>query len=579
MDFVEQLKSSVDIVKVIGEYVSLKRVGAGPRYMGLCPFHTEKTPSFSVHQSHQFYKCFGCGAGGDVLKFVMEIEGLSFYEALKLLADRYGIPMPKRTDYADEKTKLRAAIFEMHEIAAAAFQANLAGNAGAEARQYLAKRGVSEALTNEFGLGLSDRSGQDLVRRFQQKSFTKEQMAASGLLLQRQEGGGFYDRFRGRLMFPIHNESGKIIAFGGRALGPQDEPKYLNSPETEIYTKGYVLYNLHRAKGAIRKLDRAILVEGYMDVIGVYGAGVHEVVASCGTALTSTQVRALKRHSDKIVVNFDPDAAGANASERSIQMLLDESLRVKVLQLEGDLDPDEYIKANGQDVYQSRVDNAPGYFYWLADRARARFDMHTTEGRVAALQFLLPVIQRMPDKLERAAVASDVAGYVGIEPGMVLEHFRKAAAERSEAPVQAQKDPIRPVEQLLLNALLSSRDIRDEIVPSLAEIPQIDQFTTRRIFQTLFSLHGSQPEFTFAELEARLEEADKALLASIVFSDELGDAAPKLDQARACVSALAAEVREARRAELRSRVREAERSGKIEEALHLTEELGRIERG
>lgn len=578
MDFVEQLKSSVDIVKVIGEYVRLRRVGAGPRYMGLCPFHTEKTPSFSVHQTHQFYKCFGCGAGGDVLKFVMEVERLSFYEALKLVADRNGIPMPKRAEYADEDSKLRASLYQMHEIAAQAFRTNLGTPAGADARQYLAKRGVPPSLSEEFGIGLSERSGQDLVRRFERGGFSAEQMEASGLLLRRQEGGGFFDRFRGRLMFPIHNESGKIIGFGGRALAPHDEPKYLNSPETPIYRKSYVLYNLHRAKETIRKLDRTILVEGYMDVVGVFGAGVHEVVASCGTALTSTQVRALKRHSERIVVNFDPDAAGASAAERSIQMLLEEGMHVRVLHLEGGLDPDEYVKEHGADAYRTRMEKAPGYFYWLADRARARFDMRNAEGRVAALQFLLPAIQRMPDKLERAAIASDVATYLGVEQGLVLEHFRKSAADRSEKPMQVDREPIRAVEQLLLNALLASREIREEIIPALSRIPQVEKFTMNRIFRTLFALHDNRPEFGFSELEARLEDADKTLLASVLFADGLGEEGSTREQALACVRALQVEAREGKRAELRSRVKEAEREGRMEEALRLAEELSRAER-
>jgi DNA primase len=230
MDFVEHLKSSVDIVKVVGEYVRLRKAGAGPRYTGLCPFHTEKTASFSVHQTHQFYKCFGCGAGGDVIKFVMEIERLSFYEALRLLADRNGIPMPQRAEYSDQETRLRAKLHEMHELALRVFRASLSGAAGTTAREYLAKRGVTPAVSEEFSLGYSDRSGQDLVRRFEREGFSAEEMETSGLALKRQDGSGFFDRFRGRLMFPIHGESGKIIGFGGRALSGEEEPKYLNSP-------------------------------------------------------------------------------------------------------------------------------------------------------------------------------------------------------------------------------------------------------------------------------------------------------------------------------------------------------------
>jgi DNA primase len=253
MDFIEQLKSSVDIVRVVGEYVRLKRAGAGPRYTGLCPFHHEKTPSFSVHSTHQFYKCFGCGAGGDVIKFVMEIERLTFWEAVKLLAERNGIPLPRQSEHADEETRRRAALYEMHELAGRLFRELLDSPAGREARGYLERRGVSRATAEEFGLGLSDRGGQMLVRAFERAGFAHELMEQSGLVLRRNDGTGFYDRFRGRLMFPIHSESGKLIGFGGRALAEGDEPKYLNSPETPIYRKSQVLYNLNRARKAMRR--------------------------------------------------------------------------------------------------------------------------------------------------------------------------------------------------------------------------------------------------------------------------------------------------------------------------------------
>ena len=395
MDFVEQLKSQVDIVKVIGEYVRLKRAGAAGRYVGLCPFHQEKTPSFSVHQSRQFYKCFGCGAGGDVLKFVMEIDGLTFPETLKLLADRNGIAMPKRAEYSDPESKLRAALLDMHEIAASLYQENLRAPPGTEARAYLAKRAVSPEMTEKFALGFSDPNGQSLHRRLQQQGYPQEYLDASGLVRKRDDGS-YYDYFRGRLMFPIHNESGKVIAFGGRAMRDADQPKYLNSPETPVYRKSSVLYNLHRARDGMRKSGRVVLVEGYMDVIGVFSAGVKEVVASCGTALTNPQVRAMHRHADTVVVNFDPDHAGANAAEKAIQLFLDEGMHVRVLALDGGLDPDEYVKQNGADAYRAKLDSASGYFHWLADRARARFDMRSSDGRMDAFKEILHA-RRQPD--------------------------------------------------------------------------------------------------------------------------------------------------------------------------------------
>ncbi|HVX66224.1 MAG TPA: DNA primase [Bryobacteraceae bacterium] len=582
MEFVEQLKSSIDIVDVVGQYVRLRK--AGPtRWVGLCPFHTEKTPSFGVHAVHQFYKCFGCGAGGDAIKFVMEIEALTFYEALKLLSERYGIPMPRRSEYSDPETKLRAALYRMHEMAQQIYQHALASPAGADARAYLAKRGLTPALIEEFGLGFAERSGQRLVRAFEKEGFTREQMEESCLVLRRTEGEGSYDRFRGRLMFPIQDESGKVIAFGGRALGAGEEPKYLNSAESEsgrsLYKKTRVLYNLHRAKTAIRSADRAVLVEGYMDVIGVWAAGVKEVVASCGTSLTVPQVRAIKRHSEKIVVNFDSDAAGVNATEKYIQTLVEEGMSVRVLELEGGLDPDEYCKAHGADVYRQHVDRAPGYFLWLADRARSKYDMRTSEGRIAGLKFLLPAIQRISDKLERATVANDVANYLGVEAGLVLEYFRKSAVERRDQALPAQREPVHIVEAMLLHAVLDSAELRPRVIERLRHAPGFEEFATRRIFQAIFAIEDSGGTLRVPDLAARLEEKDQQLLSELLFADRTEEEAESIgERVEACLAALEKSGREAQRAALKAKIKEAERAGMLGEALRFVEELNRLER-
>ncbi|MGH9557901.1 MAG: DNA primase [Bryobacteraceae bacterium] len=571
MDFVEQIKSQVDIVKTIGEYVRLKRSGASGRYGGLCPFHQEKTPSFSVNQTRQFYKCFGCGVGGDVLKFVMEIEGVTFPEALKLLADRNGIAMPRRAEYGDAESKMRAAVFEMHAIAASLFQSNLRGPQGAEARAYLAKRGVIAEMIDLFGLGFAEFSGQALARRL--GDFTREQIDASGLL-RRREDGSTYDSFRGRLMFPIQDESGKTIAFGGRAMRAEDQPKYLNSPETPVYRKTSVLYNVSRAREGMRKSGRAVLVEGYMDAIGVYSAGIKEVVASCGTALTNPQVRTIHRHTDTVVVNFDPDAAGANAAERAIQLLLDEGLHVRVLTLDGGLDPDEYVKQNGAEAYRAKLDAASGYFHWLADRARARFDMRSAEGRMDALKFLLPAVQRISDKLERAAIAADLASYLGVETGMVLDQFRKAAAGRSAAAgsgTVAATPAIPASERMLLNALLQSEQARAEVLPALSEAI-LPGFAAREIFEALRRAETAE----FSELVARLSPSGQTLLHEIASADEEMEDTRALEQARACLRRIEKDIRKKRAGELRARVKTAEREGHVEEALHLMAELERM---
>jgi DNA primase len=574
MDFVEQLKSSVDIVRTIESYgVKLKRMGSTGRYLGLCPFHTEKTPSFNVNTTMQRYKCFGCGVGGDVLNFVMELDRISFYEALKQLAETNAISMPKR-EFSDPDSKLRGALFEMHEIAASTFQANLKSQAGTEARNYLGRRGVTPEQIEEFGLGVSDPSGQQLVRRFEGR-FPVETLEASGLVLKRHDSSGFFDRFRGRLMFPIHNESGKVIGFGGRALKSDEEPKYLNSSDSPLYTKRNVLYNLHRAKSFIYKSAHSILVEGYMDVIGVYSAGFRNVVASCGTALTNTQVRALRRHSDRIVVNFDPDTAGATAAEKSIQMLLDEAMHVRVLELDGDLDPDEYVKEAGADAYRNRLEKAPAYFHWLADRARKKFDMRTVDGRLEGFKFVAPSIQRISDRLERFAVANDVADYLGVDEKLVRDYFAKGSEERRQTVRGAQ---VPPYEHLLLNSLLVSQAARDAVIPELNSMAAVDRFVTKNVFRALFELHTESTGFRFSDLEGRLSDPDRDLLSTVVFADEVLEEEKAAEQALSCLRSLKAQDPKSEVAALRAQIKAAERDGNLSEAMRLAEELDRRSR-
>jgi DNA primase len=576
MDFKDQLKSSVDIVSVVGEYVRLKK--AGPQvHKGLCPFHGEKTPSFNVHAARQFYKCFGCGEGGDVFSFVQKIEGISFYEALQLLAERHGIPMPKRSLVADDETKLRDAVFQMHELALEAFRANLRGPAGEEARAYLARRGVAPETIDRFGLGYAARSGNGLLRLLEQRGFSRAQIEKSGLVRQRDDGG-FYDYFRNRLMFPIHGETGKTIGFGGRALAADDQPKYLNSPETPIYTKSHVLYNLHRAKEAIRKEDRAILVEGYMDAIGVSAAGFGAVVASCGTSLTEHQVRMLKRHSGNIVVNFDPDAPGAAAAERSLGLLLQEGAFVRIMSLDGGLDPDEYCKQRGAEGYRERLAEAKGYFYWLADRARAKHDVRTTEGVVAVLKTLAPIVERIADRVERMAVANDLAAYVGVAPGVVLDSFRRTVADRREARIEAPKQQLRADEKGLLHVLLSDLGGREELLPELKSVEILDRLATGRIYRAIIAAHAAGAAVAFDTIGARLEDSDRGLLADLALSEDADRHEMSVDYGRECLASLRRSEEGARREEMKTRIKQAERAGNLTEALRLAQEMQEWER-
>jgi DNA primase len=336
-----------------------------------------------------------------------------------------------------------------------------------------------------------------------------------------------------------------------------------------------VLYNLHRAKDAVYKSGYSILVEGYMDVIGVYSAGVRNVVASCGTALTNNQVRAVKRHSDRIVVNFDPDTAGATAAEKSIQMLLDEGMHVRVLELEGDLDPDEYVKEVGAEAYRSRLEKAPAYFHWLADRARKKFDMRTVEGRLEGFKFVAPAIQRISDRLERFAVANDVADYLGVDEKLVRDYFAKGSEERRQVSHGPQ---VPPYERLLLNSLLVSQAARDAVIPPLSEMIVVDRFVTKNVFRALFALHTDSTEFRFSDLEGRLSDADRDLLSAVVFADEVLEEEKAREQALSCLRSLKAQDPKAEVAALRAQVKAAERDGNLAEALRLAEELNRRSR-
>jgi DNA primase len=577
--FRDQVKSAADIVEIVRERVpSLKRSGATSSYKGICPFHTEKTPSFSVNGALQYYYCFGCQAKGDVFKFIQDIDHVPFPEALNSLAERYGIPIPKRSEYADRDSRLRDAIFRMNEIADRIFRSTFQGPQGADVRRYVTGRSVSLAHAEEFGMGLSDRGGNTVLHALQKEGFNSELLEESGLVKKREDGSGFYDVFRGRLMFPIQNDSGKTVGFAGRALAKDAVPKYVNSPETKIYKKSRLLYNLHRAKDAARRSGRFVLVEGYMDVIGLHAAGIHEGVASCGTALTNDQVRLMKRFAGSVVVNFDPDDGGSRGAEQSIERMQEENMRVRILQFEQDLDPDEYIQQFGVEKYLSLLDKAPNFYFWLADQLRKRHD-RTTEGKMKVLEQLLPPIKKIPDKMERAAVAEDLAAFLGVEKGLVLEQFRKSALDqRAAAPVRTAPE-VRSVERILIRALIHHPELRDEVIPQLKNNALVAEFRFRKTFEALAALHEMHPDFQYPDLEARLDETEAGLLSRLLFADEMHET-EGVEETRqnvlACLRTLQDELRIALVSDLRQRIRDAEQRGDMSAALRLAEELNSL---
>lgn len=582
--FKETLKNSVDIVRTIHEYLPLKQLGRTGRYLGLCPFHNEKTPSFNVNEDKQFYKCFGCGKGGDVFSFVMEIDGLGFYEAMKLLAERNGIAMPKLREDGDPESRKRATIQELHEVAAQYYREKLLSAEGEPAREYLRRRGTGQKTAEEFLLGYSDTQG-GLTRLFQKQGVSEELMEQSGLVMRRDGGaysGGFYDRFRGRLMFPIWNESAKVIAFGARALVAEEQPKYLNSPETAIYRKSHVLYNLQRAKEPGRRQGRIVLVEGYMDVIGVHAAGVKEVVASCGTALRPEQVKAMRRHVEKVVVNFDGDSAGENAAEKSIQILLEEGVQVRVCSLPGGKDPDEFAKEHGAEAYRERLEKSPGYFYWLAQRARTRFDMKNVEGRMEAFRFLLPAIQKLPDKLERLAVVNDVARELGVDPEAVLEQFRKSVREGGRrASVKVPDGGLPDREKLLIRLMLHHPEVMRNYVDTILGMEALESVKGRKFLDIGLAMLEETGAVDFQGLQGRLSEEEANLLAALFSSDTEGVEKSNDNPAaliQSCLASLQSDYFEGQLKELRQKVAEAERRGEVIEAMELMRLADQAER-
>jgi DNA primase len=516
-DFASRVKSSADIVRIVGESVRLKK--AGSNWIGLCPFHQEKTPSFSVHSTKQFYYCFGCGAKGDVFRFVMETERVDFPESLRRVAQRTGIPIP--TERADVPTtpeqRLRRKLGDLHEAAAAFFQKQLRSPAAAPLRELMRTRGVKSVTVDEFGLGYAPPGPGGLAAHLRREGFKPEDLEGSGLVVKR-DSRELFDRFRNRWIFPIASEGGNIVAFGARALG-DERPKYLNSPETALYSKSRVLYNLSRAREAIRKAGRAVLVEGYMDAIAVHQAGVLNVVASCGTALTATHARLLAKHTDEVIVNYDPDTAGVAAADRSLSILLEEGLSVRVLRLSGGLDPDQFIRQNGEVAYRDALAEAPPFFQYLVTRAMELHGTASPEAKLASVNFILPYLSRVPNDLIRAELGADIAQKMDIDSAVIRGAFQKAAVSRrpaiQESPVSKERIP--SAEGMLIRLMLEEPVSRQEVLKLLQHRGLVEEMACKEIISELLGMLEEGIEPDLAALSDRLPEAQQRALAEVAF--------------------------------------------------------------
>jgi len=560
MSQIDEVRAAADIVKIVGDYVKLRKSGAN--MMGLCPFHQEKTPSFAVHPGRQIFHCFGCGVGGDVFKFVMLLENLSFPEALRRVAEKAGVAL--RETGADEtydaNARERSLLHKIHELAAKSYAQQLGATAeGRAARAYLTDRGLTDEVVAQFRLGYAPADGKWLTTRLSESGFAPEILEKSGLVLRDAESNRRYDRFRRRVIFPIHNESGKVVAFGGRALG-DDQPKYLNSPETPIYSKSRVLYHLDRAGSAIRKLDYAILVEGYMDCIAVASAGIENVVASCGTSLTESQIRLLSRYSKRVVVNYDPDSAGTAATERSLALLLEEGFEAKVLALPGGLDPDSFVRQRGAAEYRGRLSAAPTYIDYLTERAASRHDLSEPEGKVAAANAVMPYLARVPNPMLRSELAARVAERLRLDERLLRDELRRAASEgrreiRAAAALPASQAT--PAEKQLLKAFLDSDELAEEFLAKLIEDGDTAGLLTDGLFRRILKARTGGEKFELREIEDSLNADERRLVYEALLQS--GDP-PGRGQVSSCVRALRRRRLERQRAALQNEIQAAERN-------------------
>jgi DNA primase len=591
-NFAQLVKQQADIVRIIGDYLKLRKSGA-QNYTGLCPFHKEKTGSFSVNATHGYFYCFGCHEKGDVFTFVMKMESISFPEAIRVVAVKCGIPLPKREFSSPEEAHeagLRRQLIDIHEAATQYFEAALKAPEAARAREYLTGRAVTPETIAKFRIGYAP-DDFNHMREQLAKHFPDEVLRASGLFSSKEQADGgqgqLYARFRKRITFPIANEQGKTIAFTARALDAQDEKgrdiaKYLNSPETALYSKGQILFNLDKAKADIRALGFALLVEGQMDCISVYMAGIKNVIATSGTAFTEMQVRLLSRFAKRVIVNFDPDTAGVAATEKSIALLTEEDFEVKIVTLDGGLDPDRFLREQGVQSYMAALRNAKRHSDFLIDHAREQFPGRTADAKVKALNFLLPHIRRMPNRIQRDEFAADAAQKLGIDSAILRQELKQAAAQRVESVRAHREGPVDRVEETLLLALvLPERDpARTLAAEQLTQHPEwYDSLPASALLESL--ANAPVPP---NPLDAAPDQESRALLARTLQHAEDPDAASSsntqsmTERVQTALDALASRQLERRKRELRTLMAEATRRGDQEMLSSLTEEFRQIDR-
>ncbi len=576
---IDQVREAADIVEVIGRYVNLNRSGAA--FKGLCPFHPEKTPSFIVNPERRIYKCFGCGEGGNVFSFLMKQGGMTFPEAVRELAESYGVPLPREDLSPQEAKKVKAKDRMVKIMTAAAdyFQSRLWSREGNLARAYLLERSIPKEVAKRFGLGWAEDRWDGLLNHFAKERVNPALLERAGLVSPRKSGSGHYDRFRGRLIFPILDHQGRVVAFGGRVIEPDKEPKYLNSPETPLFKKGRILYNLHQARPAIRKRRRVIAVEGYFDCLSLAAAGITNTVATMGTALTGAQVRAMRGLGIDVVLVYDADFAGLKAAMRAQKVFSGEEVPARIMSLPDGLDPDDFIREHGPTRFLEEIEKAKPMIGFMVDKVLEK-DLSSPESKAAAVRELAPVLSGIASPVEQASYVQQVAARLDITSGVVLSALSRAT--RTGDRGRPDRNPGRPTEskyqggtdRRYLSALINFPPCRQALFEA-----GLEELLTDPLCR---SVAGEAAVMTAAGRDWQADELINYLDpegAELVVSLDLDDI-PE-DEAR-YVSFLVAGVRKRLKdrniRQLESRIRAAQALGNEDEVLRLLGQLSSLTR-
>lgn len=521
---ITEIREKASIVAVVSDFLSLKK--SGKNYLGLCPFHGERTPSFTVNEEKGIFHCFGCGAGGSVFNFLMRAKGITFPEAVKEVAKRYGIALPERELSPEEQRRrsLQSRLLEINETAAAFYHQILtARKEGEEGRQYLAGRGISREIVEEHRLGFAPEAWDFLARFLQGQGVPLNHAATLGLVAPRKEAGGFYDRLRRRVIFPIVSEAGRVIGFGGRIIAPAegDAPKYLNSPESPVYSKGQTLYGLNIARSAIRETGTALIVEGYMDLLSLHQAGFRNVVASLGTALTPAQVELLRRFAREVVAVFDADESGKKATGRSLELFLNAGIPARVVSLPPGSDPDSFVRGENGPGFQRLLDGALPVMEYLLEQAVARHSPETVDGKVQAARELIPVLNRLKDPLEQSLYAERVASRLGLKESLIRARLRGAqepGEEGGRAPAGTGRGPAH--ERLLLQLMVFRADLIPRVREALGQ-EELSDPRYQKLARELVRLWEAGEKIDVQALLNRGEDDElRNLLSAMVLGEE-----------------------------------------------------------